>query len=170
MSSHIDGNQNTFLSETYVFPEKNAEEYDVKIRQYLNNFAASINSKISGLYDELEVITGKKFLPIYSTNQSSSSIYRNIYRKVIDFGVLPNTTSKTVSHGIGFTTDYSLIQAYGGATNPGNNLIPIPYSSPASLANNISLEVLPTTIRIGTGTDRTNFTRCFVVVEYIKEL
>jgi len=98
MSSSFTGSESNFLPESYIFPEDNDEEYDVKLRQYLNNIASAVNTKDSGLYTDEEVITGQQFIPTYSTDTGGNVNYRNVFRKVIDFGSLPNTGSKLVPY------------------------------------------------------------------------
>lgn len=168
MSSSLPGNPNNFIPESYIFPEDNFEEYDVKLREYLNTMAAAVNTKDSGLYDEEEVVTGKQFLPTYSTTTAGNLNYRNVYRKVVDFGALPNSGTKNVAHGINFTSDFSLVTTYGGATDPTTSFLPIPYTDVNALANNISLQIGPTNVTIQTGVNRSNYTRTFIIVEYIK--
>ncbi len=173
MSTFLDGNPNNFLPESYIFPEDNFEEYDVKLRQYLNNISTAVNTKDSGLYTDEEVVTGQQFLPIFGTNTSSSLTYRNVFRKVIDFGALPNTSTKTVAHGITTTEDYSIVKFYATATDPAASTIqaaiPIPYVNVTTPADGVQLDMDATNVSITTTTANfTAFTRCFVIVEYIK--
>lgn len=172
MSSSFDGNPNNFIQESHIFPEDNKEEYDVKLRQYLNNMAAAVNTKDSGLYTDQEVITGQQFLPTYSTDTSSSLNYRDVVRKVIDFGPLPNAGTKSVAHGITTTQDYSIVKLYGGATDPAASTlsqgIPLPFVNVTTPAQGVQLDMDVTNINITTTSDYSVFTRCFVVVEYIK--
>ncbi len=164
MSSNFTGNPNNILPQTYIIPEEE-EQKDLKLRQYLNDIATATNSKDSGIYDGVETVTGQQFLPTFSTQTSSSATYRGVLRKVIDFGALPNGT-KSVAHGITFTSDQSVTKLYAAATIPGTSWIPIPFASP-TLNLNISLEMDATNIIITTGINRTAYTRSFVVIEWI---
>ncbi len=173
MTSSVPGNPNNFIPENYIFPEDNFEEYDVKLREYLNNMASAVNTKDSGLYTDEEVITGQQFLPTYSTNTAGNLNYRNVFRKVIDFGVLPNAATKLVAHGIPTTQDFSIVRLYATATDPGattlQSAIPIPYINVAATADSVQLAMGATNVAITTTTaNYITFTRCFVVVEYIK--
>lgn len=165
MSSNFTGNPNNILPQSFIIPD-DPEEKDLKIRQYLNDISTATNSKDSGLYDGVETVTGQRFLPTFSTDTGANATYRGVLRKVVDFGTLPNATSKTVAHGITFTSDLSGTRIYGAATSPGSSFIPIPFASP-TLSSNISLTINATTINITTGINRTAFTRCFVVIEWI---
>ena len=165
MSSSFTGNQNNFLPQTFIIPEDPSEK-DLKLGQYLNQIATATNSKDSGFYDAVETITGQQFLPLYGTQKGSSATYRSVLRKVIDFGALPNATSKAVAHGIVIGSTFSATKIYGGSTNPSTSLIPLPFASP-TLNLNISLEIDATNVTITTGTNRTAYTRTFVIIEYI---
>lgn len=169
MSSNFTGNPSGLIPETYIIPEDVGQK-DLKIRQYLNLIAAATNTKDSGIYDGLETITGQQFLPTFSTQTTSNATAREVIRKVIDFGALPNAALKSVAHGIPIgvaaNVDFSVTKMYAAATNPGVSWIPLPYASP-TLANNIELNFDATNINITTGIDRTAYTRCFVIVEYM---
>ncbi len=165
MSSSFTGNTTDLLPQTYIIPE-DPDEKDLKLRQYLNNIARATNTKDSGIYNSSETVTGQQFLPTFSTETESSATYRGVLRKVIDFGALPDTGTKSVPHGIIFTAEQSVTRLYGAATEPGLTWYPLPYAAPVD-TNNIELNLTATTVNIVTGRDRTNFTRCFVVVEWI---
>lgn len=166
MSSNFGGNPNNLLPQTYIIPE-NVEEKDLKIRQYLNDIATATNTKDSGIYDAIETITGQSFLPTFSTQTEANATYRTVFRKVFDFGALPNTTTKSLAHNIAFGTTFSATKIYGAATDPGTSWIPLPYASPTA-ANNIELNLDATNINVITGSNRTAYTRSFIIVEYIK--
>jgi len=173
MSSSLPGNPNNFIPESYIFPTDNFEEYDVKLRQYLNNIAAAVNTKDSGLYTDEEVITGQQFLPTFSTSTSTNLNYRNVSRKVIDFGALPDGTTKNVPHGISTTQDFSIVRLYATATQPGistlQSAIPLPFIDSSPPSDHVQLMMDATNISIITRTSNyILYTRCFVVVEYIK--
>lgn len=165
-SSSFTGNPNNILPTNYIIPE-NLEQKDIKLRQYLNDIASATNTKDSGLYDAIETITGQQFLPTFSTQTQANATYRTVFRKVIDFGALPNTATKSVAHGITFGSTLSATKIYGAATDPATLWIPLPYASP-TLANNIELNLDATNVNVITGSNRTNFTRCFIILEYIK--
>lgn len=164
MSSFADSTNN-FLPLTYIIPDEESER-NLKLRDYLNSIASATNTKESGYYDSIITLNGQQFFPTFSTSTASNANYRDVYRKVIDTGGLPNNTSKSVAHGIPFSSSYSVTRIYGAATSPNTTWIPLPYASP-TLANNISLEANNTNVVITTGSDRTSFTRSFVVIEWI---
>ncbi len=127
----------------------------------------TLNKKETGLYEEFETATGQLYFKDLTATDPQK---RNVSRVVVNFGALPNTGTKTVAHGITFPTPntYSAVNIYAAATDPTGIInIPIPYASP-TLANNIELLIDATNISITTGSDRTAFTKCYVVFEFIK--
>lgn len=132
--------------------------------------ANAVNSKEGALYQPTEQATFGLY-PLRSTTAPYPYLpnqFVNTYRKTIDFGALPNTATKTVAHGIAFTTAFKLTQLYGAATDPVNRLyISLPFSSP-TLNQNILLSVDATNITITTAIDYSAFTLCNVVIEYSK--
>jgi len=176
MASYPDGvNPGQFLGTTQVLDlntaDMNAEDFDVRLRNNFNNIVLGLNTRDSGYYTQEEFINGQLFYPDYSRVDSANSApatYRQIYRKVIDTGALPNTATKNVAHNIAVTTDFVFTRIYGCATDPATPLsIPLPYASP-TLATNISIRVSPTHIAITTGSNRTAYTKSHVVVEFVK--
>lgn len=93
-----------------------------------------------------------------------------LYQKTINFGVLPNTTSKSVNHGIG-NFDI-LVSARGAFWNSSKNSGAIPFAWPASLAgsadNNVSCSVTTTQITVSTGTNMSQYTNAYITLQYTK--
>lgn len=165
------------ILESYVpvydaIPDKweDAREFLV---EHLKKISLAVNAREIGFFLDEELLSGKAFIPGINdfTNGSTSQIYRSVLRKVIDFGALPNTGTKSVPHGITFDANFTLTAFWADATDPnGLSAIPIPFADPTALANNIEMDMDSTNVNITTGTDRTNYTRCFVTIEYIQEL
>lgn len=149
------------------------KELIVKLYQFINNISLSINIRDAGYYTLTEFINGQLFFPNPNLNSGTQQnpVYRQAFRKIINFGSLPNAGTKSVPHDLVFAqpTTYSFTRIYAAASDQtGNNFIPIPYAS-STLANNIELRVDNTNVIITTGSNRTNFTLCYVVLEYIKQ-
>ena len=161
-----------FISEVFLFPEQFNDDFRLQLRKYLNDIVISLNVKETGFYIENEVPTGGLFIPIFSTDTNANLEYRPMFRVVVDFGALPNNTTKAVPHGITTTQDYSIIRLSGVATDPGattlDSAIPLPFVGNNPLE--VELEMDATDILITTGMNRTNYTRTFIVIEYIKEI
>lgn len=154
--------------------EVNSPEFKellVRMYQQINNIAVSINTRDAGYYDTQEFVNGQLLFPNPALNSSTSTYpaYRQIFRIVINFGALPNTATKSVPHGITITPTTTFTRIYGTANDTtGNSYIHIPYSSATAVANNIELNVDATNVNITTGSNRTNYTITYVVLEYVQ--
>lgn len=103
------------------------------------------------------------------TAQQSKPGQRVTYRKVIDFGGLPSAFgSKSVAHGISTGANFTItkLQAFASDTT-GFNYVPIPYAS--NFVNDIiELRMNATNITIAVAANKSAFTTCYVIVEYLK--
>lgn len=90
-----------------------------------------------------------------------------VYRKVINFGTLPISTTKNVAHGI--TGDFMLTAPpLGVAYNPTTYVrLSLPNANPTS-SNNIQVYVDNTNVVVVTGLDRSAYTSSYVILEYTK--
>jgi hypothetical protein len=178
-----------FVATSYIWDvarlheiEVNSPEFKellVRLYQNLANIANVLNIKDSGYYNVLEFVNGQLFFPNpnFDSQTSQTATYRQVIRKVINFGPLPNTGTKSVAHGItciAFSAGPPIVpgttftRIYATATdNTGLNYIPIPYASPI-LANNIELSVDSTNVTITTGSNRSNFNICLVILEFLQ--
>ncbi len=142
----------------------------VRLYQNLNNISLSLNARDLGYYDTQEFLNSQVFFPNPAFNSSTGPLasYRSVFRKVINFGMLPNTGTTSQPHGITCLKSTSFTRIYATASDPINlAYIPIPYASP-TLANNIEINVDATNVNITTGSDRTLFTICYVILEYLQ--
>jgi len=158
--------------ETYVpvydmVPEK-WEEARQFLVEHLKKISNAVNIREVGFFLDEELLSGKSFIPGV-TLPGNPSIARSVFRKVIEFGTLPNAGTKFVPHGIVFNNNFTLIQLFGSATDPiGLTALPLPLAAAAPFQ--IELYMNSTDIIVVTGSARSNYTRVFVVVEYILEL
>jgi hypothetical protein len=146
------------------------KELLVRLYQNINMQSISVNAKDSGYYNTSEFVNGQLFFPNPALDSSTATTptFRQVFRKVINFGALPNTAAKTAAHGITVTDAVTFTRIYATATNTtAHAYIPIPYAS-SVLANNIELSVDGTNVTITTGSDRTAFNVTYVVLEYLK--
>ncbi len=104
----------------------------------------------------------------YSTSEQATGMIwtdgRQIYRKVVDFGALPNNTSKTVNHGISSIKEVISINsvAYSSA-----GWSPLNYATQDGLQYAIWVRVTTTGVMIRTEADRSSWT-AKVIIEYTK--
>jgi hypothetical protein len=147
------------------------QELLVRLYQNLNNMALSVNVKDSAFYDNAnEFVNGQQWFPNPALNSASSTnaTTRQVYRKVVNFGALPNAATKTVAHGLTINSTYTFTRIYGCASDTTNKVyIPLPYAS-ATLINNIELKVDATNAIIITAANYASFTTTYVILEYIK--
>lgn len=140
------------------------KELLVRLYQNVNNISLALNIKDSGYYDTKEFVNGQLFFPDPAT---SSQQYRQDYRMTVNFGQLPNAGTKSVPHNIPINSGYWSTRVYGAATDStGLAWIPLPFVDVAG--NSIQLDVDATNVNITTTSNRTNFNRCIVVLEYLK--
>lgn len=137
--------------------------------EYLKNISNAVNIREIGWFLQEELLSGRQFFP-GTTSSPDDQQFRSVFRKVVDFGALPNMALKQVPHGISTISSTSLVQLYGAATQPPNiNYIPIPFSSPI-LNENIKITMDATNINITTAIDYSAYTICYISVHYIQEI
>lgn len=111
---------------------------------------------IKSSYSASEVNTGKKWVD-----------GKDIYKKTINFGSLPNNTTKLVAHGVvGLSRiiDYTVV-AQNSSTSP-TSVFPIPLISASSAP--IILSFSDTSVSIQTTSNRTDMVDCFATIYYTK--
>lgn len=134
------------------------KEFRYEFNNLYQKIASSLNSKEGGLYVPEEKTTGQQYF-----DSSNPQKNKNVYRMVVDFGALPNTTSKSVAHNIvGWNDQFRLTRAYGAATDPnGLEALPIPNDG-------ILLIINSTNVTVTTTSDRSAFTETTITIEYTK--
>ena len=88
---------------------------------------------------------------------------KDIYRKVINIGNLPNATTKNVSHGI---SNIGVVTDLRGMWYISNDYRILPYAGGGSTYD-VYLDADNTNIKVHTGMDRSSFTG-FAIIEYTK--
>ena len=104
-------------------------------------------------YSTTEVDTGAKWVD-----------GSTIYKKTINFGALPNATSKSVAHGI---TNLGVVVGMDGTASNGTYRLFLPYAAPTS-ADCIALDVNATNVNVATGYNRSGYTECYITLYYTK--
>jgi len=167
-----------FLPTTQIWDSANIQETNVQssefkelvIKLYENNneMAQIINLKDTGIYDINEFVCGQTYFPTVDSSDSRRTTFRQVYRKVINFGALLDAAAKTVAHAIDITDNVTVTRVYGSSTDTtGHTYIPLPYASP-TLVDNIELSLDATNVIVTTGKDRTAYDTTYVVVEYLR--
>lgn len=134
------------------------KEMRFDVNDLYQSIASAVNAKIGGLYVPEEKINSEQYFDPLNVQR-----FKNVYRMTVDFGALPNTTSKSVAHNIaGWNSSYRLTRAWGAATDPANlESLPIPNDG-------ILLEINSSSVTVTTSSDLSAFTEATVVVEYTK--
>jgi len=170
-------NTGAFVPTTFVWDAAELKDMDVKserfkellvrLYQNLNLMQLNLNIKDSAYYDENEFVNGQSFPPHPDASSSSTEAInrRQAFRKVINFGALPNTATKSVAHEISITSGYSFTRIYGCASDTTNLVYrPIPNANP-----DIQINVTATNVVITTSANYTSFDITYVVLEYLKQ-
>lgn len=170
----------SFVPTTFILDSAQISEVDVTsdefkqllIRLYknLNRMAIVINTKTSGFYATNQFVTSDQYFPFAASSSLVQQDYRPVTRVVVNFGFLPVSGTKSVAHGIMCTANTKFVHLYGTATNPVSPFayIPLPYASP-TLVNNIELKADGTNVTVITGSDRSAFTICYIVIEFLNQ-
>lgn len=150
---------------------KDFKELIVRLHQQINNIVNVLNIKDTGQYQLSEFVNGQVFFsnPLVVAGTGQPTEDRQVIRKVIYWTTaLPNAGTVAIPHGITCTPMTTFTRIYGVANDTaGRNYIPLPYASP-TLVNNIELKVDATNVTIITGSNRTNFTETYLVLEYLQ--
>lgn len=124
------------------------------LTDYIKRMVQAVNDKEISYHVLTETFSGKKYFEPDNNNR-----FRYVFRKVIEFGSLPNTTSKSVNHGITTTSSTVFTAIYGTASIPGSQAIPL---------SNVEVVVDETQITITTSSDLSAYTETLVILEYIR--
>lgn len=149
---------------------QNMKQVVIRIDQAFNDYAQAINLKDTGMYNLQEFVTGQVFFPnpALSSSTAQSPVLRQVFRSVVNFGALPNTATKSVAHGLTVTTQTTWVCLYATATDPiALTGLDINYSDAAG--NIITLTVDAVNVNIETNFNATAYTRCMVVLEFLKQ-
>ena len=166
--------EGAYIPTTYIWSVDEIREADtgseqfkeliVQLYQNINQIQLATNVKDSALYDTEEFVNGQTYWQNYSDSAlTHGDARRQVFRKVIDFGALPNSTTKSVAHNIEITGGFSFTRLYGAASDQANkNYVAIPNAS-------ITLAVDATNVKITTSGTYSTYTVTYVVLEYLKQ-
>ena len=141
-----------------------AGEHDFKVNGDLYVADTDGNNKVNVL-EKIEEAS----LDIYSTTERRIGTWidgKPVYRKVVNTGALPNTTTKNIAHGISNVKRF--IHIYGYAYTPNNECYPLPWIHYMDVSYQTNVYTNNTNICIVTGTNRSNITESYVILEYTK--
>ena len=141
---------------------------NLTLTDYFRYLIDRINVQEIGIYDTSELINGQVWF-----NPTDRQNARGAFRMAVDFGALPNASTKSVAHGITTTQDFIFTRFYAVATAPGVTTIiraiPIPYINTTTPTDSVEMDITDTNVRITTTTaSYVGFTKCYVILEYLK--
>jgi len=165
----------TFLPVYDVVPDE-WEEAQSMLSDALRLISETVNTKDSGYMIQQEILASSQFY------KGTGEALRPIYRKVIDFGTLPDNTTKTLTHGISTNSDgtsidskFTLVNMYLSATKGTITADPNPISFSLQyysldLSADIVLYLTAVNVVVKTLSNYSLYTRSSIVLEYIKEV
>jgi hypothetical protein len=153
--------------------DEKLEKLLVRLYQNLNIMSLNVNLKDTGYYNTQPFVNGQLFFPLPGVNSANASglvaTYRQVFRKVINFGALPNAATKSVAHGIPFNAAFTTTRIYACSSDTTNlDYVPIPYASATN--DNIELNLDGTNVNITTNSASwVTFTITYVIIEYLTQ-
>lgn len=150
-----------FLPTNVTFSE-DQQQFLIQITNVYSQIARFINLREVSLYNLQEAQTGQQWF--------SSNVQQNKggYRTVINFGALPNNSTKSVPHGISITPSTVFTHIYGTGSSSNTAFIPIPYVNVATPTDGVAIIVGTTNVSITTTTANWVNYNAVVVLEYLK--
>ena len=151
-----------------------ATPFDIYTAEEVNQHTANIESLADGSGIGDGAITASKLdlttfaFGNYSTSEVNTGFKwidgRAIYQKTINFGTMPNSTDKSIAHGItnlGYVIKYDSMMV-----NSSKNNQPVPRPTKAGTAQS-ALEITATNIIIGATVDMSSYST-YITLFYIK--
>lgn len=135
-------------------------EYEAQASQIVDGTQVNITD------DEIQSLIVSSY-DVYSTEEKEVGVWvdgKPLYQKTIDFGALPNNTSKSVSHGI--ANIEKIVHAFGIGVSATSFLI-IPFVTVESGRYQVGLEVSTTDVKIYTDYNRSSLYG-YVTIQYTK--
>lgn len=166
VGSFIPLTQTWDVSEIYTVDINSTAFKELLVRMYqnLNNMAIALNTKDTGMYPTSELVNSQLWFPnpLLDSTTAQTATQRQVYRKVINFGTLPNAGTTNVAHGLTFDANTRLTRLYGASTDPvGLTYIPLPNP-------NAMLSLTTTNVVITTTVNYSMYTTTYVIIEFIR--
>lgn len=161
----------TEIQNSNLSPEM--KELFIRLYQNLSLMSSVVETADKGFYSTQEFLSGQNWFPdpaYYAGTALHQTQNRQPFRKVINMGALKNAGTTSQLHGITVTNTLRWTRIDGVATAPGTadpalSGIRLPYVS--TTGSIVELNVTSTTVNVITNDDKTAFTTCYVVLEYL---
>lgn len=162
-SSHIP--TSTILDASEIFSlnvnDESFKHFIVRLTQSINTLSTSLNSKTSGYHATSEFVSGKLYYPTdeSGSEQNLKPRWRQGIIKAVNFGALPNSTTKSVPHGIEVNSNFVLMDMFGGASDKVNkDYVPI---------SGLNASMDATNVNITTASNLSSYTDTSVFIEFV---
>jgi len=156
MSTNVDPNFIDYFAEFKNVP-KEWEEAQNFLNWYLTQTTNFLNSKSIGVYSTELIPSGKQLY-------LSSSNY-DVLRKTINFGAMPNATTKSVPHGLNVDSTFRLLNLYLAANDTTNKkYFCLQYYSIS--AGDIVLSMDATNVTVTTGSNYSTYNVTIIPIEF----
>ena len=148
--------------EGFFLPFKRVPENWEEAHRFLNTYFFQlnnlVNSREQGYNSSLVSPSGKQI-------EVGNAVY-DIFKVLIDFGALPNTTSKSVAHTLSTSSTFRLFSLSLSASDPSTpSYFSLAYYSLNS-GDDIRLNIDATNVIVDTNSDYSGFTNSIVQIEY----
>ena len=160
MSSSSSQNLEEFLPLYDAIPEEWEQARQMLVER-VKKISLAVNNRQIANFVSAEVLSGQKF------DSSQPQEFRDGFRKVINFGALPNATTKTIAHGIKFDSNFTLTNLYLSATDPAGFTAFSVQNYSLTAGPSILIRMDATNIIVTTTNDFSAYTRSFVIIEYL---
>ena len=172
--------ENSVIDTGYVntleqFKPDDLKQLFIAISEAIDKLNKTVNQKDSALYPLLEFVTGQQFFPdpTLSSTTARPPVARQTTRRTYLFPPLLNAGTQTLAHGIDFNNNVSFVDIWGEANAVGlvKQTVSLPFVSVSGnvVAGNIEIYLDAININVTTTGDGTNFTKNYVVVEFLKQ-
>lgn len=150
-----------------------ASDYDGSMIDYDNTTSGLNSTDVQGAIDEIE--DQIQNLPSggsddYSLTEHVVGTWLDgvtpVYEKTINFGALPNSTTKTVNHDI--TNLDHFVSCLGFAWRPDKLGFELPISNPTDLGGSTYIYCNATGINVNTVKDFSSYSNCYFTLRYTK--
>lgn len=150
-----------YLPSYRSFPkEGDDEKLSSDLTKMYSELANTINSRIIGIFNQIQAVTGEQWL-----NTSNTLQPRQSYRSVYIVPAIAAGGTGTINHGLSGVTQFTRIWGTAVTAAPDNR--PLPYASAAAVNQQIELKVTSTQIIIILGAASPNVTQGLCVLEYL---
>ena len=144
-----------YIEQNFIIPSPNDPDFVVKLTQYLRDIAKELRYKQTITQTSSEQIVGQE-------------AGRTIFGKQIDFGALPNASTKCVPHGITLSLNFRWRKISAIAQQPDGVGFAIPFAG-CTAEGTVNIYCTDTNVCVQACGDRSSFSIVTIFLEYITD-